>query len=400
MAMQSWLWLVPALLLPGSALAADPLIVISMDGFRADYLDRGDTPVLAALARGGVRGAMQPSFPSLTFPNHYTLVTGRYPDHHGVVDNVMWDAGIGQRFTMSAPTASDPRWWDQARPLWITAEEHNVVTAVAGWPGSEVLLDGHRPHYLAPWRDKRTADEAVATLLNWLDLPARYRPALLLGYFYEVDHQGHVFGPRSPQVNQALRTVDAALGKLVAGLKARNLYNRANIVIVADHGMAATPPGQNTMITDLVPPSLGIVRTSGSGAGIDPLPGHDAALAARLLKPHPHFRCWRKSALPARWHYGGNRRVPQFYCLNQPGWRFRTAQDVAKKAPEMPGNHGFDPALPDMRATFVAHGPAFRTGVVLRTFPNVDVYPLLARLAGLLPQAGDGNIAPLLPGLK
>lgn len=380
------------LLLAAPAFAAPPLIVISIDGFRADYLARGKTPTLAMLAKTGVHArAMRPSFPALTFPNHYTLVTGLRPDHHGIVDNVMWDESIGQKFTMSADTAFDPRWWNGAKPLWISADEQGRVTAMSGWPGSEIHIAGRGPTYLEPWRENRGADDAVTTILNWLVLPPKQRPQLSFLYFYEVDHEGHEHGPDSAELNTALVRVDKALAKLVAHLKARHLYDRTNIVIVSDHGMTATPEGQYTIIDQLVPPTEGIVRTWGSGSGIDALPGHEAQVAAVLLAPHDHFTCWRKSDLPVAFHYGANPRVPQFYCLNQPGWRFATAQDVADNKRQLPGNHGYDPGLPDMQALFVAHGPAFRKDVTLGMIDNVDVYPLLAAIAGLKPEKNDGE---------
>jgi predicted AlkP superfamily pyrophosphatase or phosphodiesterase len=374
------------------------LILLSIDGFRADYLDRGLTPTLAMLARTGVRAAMRPSFPSLTFPNHYTLVTGLVPDHHGVVDNDMWDQTIGQQFTMSARTEADPRWWKGAKPLWVSAAEQGRITAVAGWPGDTVLIDGKRPTYLDPWRDRRTPDETTTVALNWLDLPARYRPSIEFLYFYEVDHQGHDFGPDSRQVNAALRQVDAAVAKLVAGLQAR--HRSANLVIVADHGMASTPQDQYTVIDDLAPADLAIIRTTGPGAGIDPLPGKDAALAARLLAPHSHFTCWRKSEIPAALHYGSNPRVPQFLCLNAVGWRFRTHQQIADNKNNNKGNHGYDPSKPSMAALFLAHGPSFAQGVALPQFDNVDVYPLLAKITGLKPEPNNGNLSVLGAALK
>lgn len=394
-----------AALAPAAAQSPAPkpplLILLSIDGFRADYLDRGLTPTLTALAKTGVRAAgMRPSFPTLTFPNHYTLVTGLRPDHHGVVDNDMWDDAIGQKFTMSAKTGGDARWWEGAKPLWVTAAEAGRLTADAGWPGDTVAIFGKRPTYLDPWRDKRTADETAAVALNWLDLPARYRPSLQFLYFYEVDHSGHDFGPDSPEVNAALKQVDAAVAKLVAGLKARGLYDRTNLVITADHGMIATPTNQFTVIDELVPADIGIVRTAVSLAGIDPLPGKDAELARILLAPHPHFTCWRKTALPPEFHYGSNARVPQFICLNAAGWRFRTRDETEHDKNNNKGNHGYDPADPRMAAIFVAHGPAFAAGATLPVFDNVDVYPLLAKITGLKPEPNDGNLAEIGAALK
>lgn len=385
-------------LAPAAAPAPAPtLILISLDGFRAGYLDRKQAPALMpnllALARTGVRAkGMTPSFPTLTYPNHYTLVTGLRPDRHGVVDNVMTDPAIGpDRFTMNSRTGDDGRWWEGGKPLWVSAQEQGRITAAAGWPGSDRRIHGRRATYLDPWRAGMEPDEVASLALAWLGLPARQRPSLLFLYFADVDHEGHVFGPGAAQTDAALRRVDAAVGRLVAGLKARGLYAHTNIVLVSDHGMTDTPAGQHTVIDDLVPPSLGIVRTAASAAGIDALPGHEAEVARILLAPHAHFTCWRKEDIPAHLHYGRHPRVPQFYCLNVPGWRFALAADVAAGKTQNPGNHGYDPRLPDMQALFLAHGPAFRKGATLAPFDNVHVYPLLARLSGVTPQDNDGD---------
>jgi predicted AlkP superfamily pyrophosphatase or phosphodiesterase len=393
------------LLLTRPAWAAEPapLIVISIDGFRADYIDRGVTPTLARLAKDGAHAtAMRPSFPSVTYPNHYTLVTGLYPDHHGVVDNNMWDAKVSpERFTVRGQNTELPAWWEGATPLWNSAQAQGRISAAAGWPGSSVKIDGGRPDYLDNYRPDRDPQEIAAVSLNWLDLPAKFRPALQFLYFDDVDRAGHEHGPDSPDMNQALRRVDAALASLVAGLKKRGLYGRTNIVIVSDHGMAATANARATVIDELAGPDIASIRSNpAASVGIDALPGKEAELAAILLAPHPHFTCWRKGEIPARFHYGSNPRVPQFFCLNETGWGFTTKAAKAGWTKEHPGDHGFDPADPAMAALFVAHGPAFRSGVTLNPFDNVNVYALLAQVGGVAPQSHDGSLAPFEKSLK
>ncbi len=385
-----------------AASRANLLIVISIDSFRADYIERGVTPNLAMLAKDGVRAkAMRPSFPSLTYPNHYTLATGLYPDHHGIVDNAMWDNAVSRdKFTTKGKYPDLPGWWEQAKPLWDTAQEQGRVTAAAGWPGANVAIHGMRPNYLDPWRAGRDPQEVAEVALGWLDLP--HHPATIqFLYFDDVDRAGHDHGPDSAEVNDALRRVDAALGSLVAGLKKRGLYARTNIVIVSDHGMAATANARSTVLDEIVGPDIASIRsTPAATVGIDPLPGKDSELAAILLAPHPHFTCWRKSEIPARFHYGSNPRVPQFFCLNETGWGFTTKAVKAGWTKEHPGDHGFDPADPAMAAIFVAHGPAFRRGVTLEPFDNVNVYALLAKIGGIMPERNDGDLAAFVPGLK
>ena len=372
-------------------------VLISIDGFRPDYLDRGVTPTLSKLAAEGVRGEMRPSFPSKTFPNHYALVTGLRPDRNGIVDNNMYDPAISpQEFTMSArPVNSDPRWWNQAEPIWVTAEKAGVRTATMFWPGSDVAIRGVLPSRWKLFDVKLPAEARVDQALAWLDGPWAKRPRLLTLYFDDVDTAGHEFGPDTPGLNAAAAKVDAAIGRLVAGLAARAIV--ANIVVVADHGMAALSPERRIFADDLVPIAEVKTVTMGPFMSLYPLPGHEAEVAKALLQPHAHMQCWRKGEIPARYHYGRNPRVPPLFCLAQTGWSI-TTHDAKPKKTEW-GNHGFDPFDPTMAAVFIAHGPAFHRGARLESFDNVDVYPLLARLLGVVPRANDGTLAELAPAL-
>lgn len=372
---------------------AQPLLLVSIDGFRADYLERGLTPTLAALAADGVRAeAMQPSFPSLTFPNHYTLVTGLYPDHHGIVNNTMYDPVLGKFSLSSRAAVGDRRWWDEGEPIWVSAERQGVKTATMFWPGSEAEIHGHRPDHWRPFDGKITPGERVDQVLQWLDLPTGERPRFLTLYFDDVDHAGHTYGPDSPELDAALRKVDAALARLVAGLEACGLFAQMNLVILSDHGMA--PAGQVVRIDEVIDLDQVRVVSLGVLAGFIPAPDHAAAVEATLLAPHPHMTCWNKTTLPTRFHYGRNPRVPPLLCLAKVGWQISSSEQLARRQkPLSLGEHGYDNADPLMRALFVAHGPAFRAGLVVPEFPNVDVYPLMTHLLGIRPAANDGDYA-------
>ena len=374
-----------------------PLILISVDGLRPDYLYRGVTPNINALAASGVRAkAMRPSFPSLTFPNHYTLVTGLRPDHHGIVNNNMEDANIpGKAFALSNRDAViDRRWWDEAEPVWVTAEKAGVRTATMFWPGSEAPIQGVRPTQWMVFDGKMPNPARVTQILGWLDQPQR--PAFLTLYFDTVDHDGHEFGPDAPETTAAMAEVDARIGDLVAGLKARGVV--ANIVLVSDHGMIGVAPERTVRIDQLLPAGSYRFISGGALAGLEPVPGQEAALATAVLKPNDHMQCARKADLPARLHYGRNPRVPAFVCIAQPGWMI--LGQPPREGSRLGGMHGYDPATPEMAATFVAAGPAFKAGTILPVFDNVDVYPLLMRLIGVKPRASDGDIAGVKAGLK
>jgi predicted AlkP superfamily pyrophosphatase or phosphodiesterase len=384
---------------PATAQAPRPLLVlVSIDGFRADYLDRGVTPTLSALAAGGVRGDMRPSFPSKTFPNHYTLVTGLRPDRNGIVDNNMYDPAIGpQEFTMSKREVNkDGRWWDEAEPIWVTAEKAGVRTATMFWPGSDVEIRGVLPSRWKLFDIKMPAEARVDQALAWLDGPAADRPKLLTLYFDDVDTAGHHQGPDSPGLNEAAAKVDAAVARLEAGLKARGVV--ANLIVVADHGMAPISQDRRLFADDMVDMSALRWTTMGAFMALTPVAGHEAEVDKALLQtPHAHMQCWKKADIPARYHYGKNPRVPALFCLAETGWEITTHAYKPRQIDA--GDHGFDNFAPEMRAVFVANGPAFRRGQRLATFDNVDVYPLLARLLGVKAQPNDGDLADVAPAL-
>ena len=385
------LWLIAG---PAAAAEKPLVILVSMDGFRADYLDRGITPNLSRLAAEGARGAVRPSFPSKTFPNHYALVTGLRPDRNGIVDNNMRDPGIpGVIFKMSDKAAvADARWWNDGTPIWVSAERAGLKTAPMFWPGSEADIQGVRPSYRLAFDQAMTPEARVDQALAWLDLPPAERPAFLTLYFDETDTLGHHDGPDSAGLNAAVAHTDAAIGRLVAGLAARGLA--ADLVITADHGMAATAPERAIYLEDMLSPDAGERLGMGAFMTMTPAPGREAEAAKALLRPHEHMTCWARGHFPARFHYGRHRRVPPIFCLAQTGWEITTREAVAKR-PIGGGDHGYDPYAPEMAAVFVAQGPHIRRGVRLRTTDNVDVYPLVARLLGIKGEPGDGRLSGL-----
>jgi predicted AlkP superfamily pyrophosphatase or phosphodiesterase len=383
---------------PPPVTAPPPLtILISIDGFRPDYLDRGVTPTLSALAKDGVRASMRPSFPTKTFPNHYALVTGLRPDRNGIVDNTMLDPQIpGVTFKMADKvTGADARWWNEATPIWVTAERAGVHTATMFWPGSDVAIQGVRPSQWRTFDQSLTPTARTDQLLVWLDaLPAqRVRFATL--YFDDVDTAGHHFGPDSAEVNAAAATVDTAVARLLDGLKTKGIV--ANLVIVADHGMASVSEERRIFYDDLLPKDAARTISLGAFLSLYPNPGHEAEVAKALLRPHEHMQCWRKQDIPKRYHYGANPRVPPYFCLPETGWSI-TTRDYKPSHPDR-GAHGYDPYSSEMAALFIAQGPAFRHGATLPTFDNVDVYPLVARLIGVRPQPNDGKLSEVAAAL-
>ena len=387
--------------LPAAA-ARTPLLLISIDGFRSDYLERKQSPTLSSMAANGVRAeAMQPSFPSLTFPNHYTLVTGLYPDHHGIVNNNMYDPALGKFSLSNRKAVQMPQWWAEGEPIWVSADRQGLKTGTMFWPGSEAEIHGLRPDYWHLYDGRVTPAQRVDQILAWLDLPPAQRPTFLTLYFDDVDHAGHEHGPDTDEVDAAIRKVDSAMSRLLTGLLARGLYRHINIIVVSDHGMAAVPKGHVVIMDDLI--DLRHVRAVAMGilAGFNPRPGYSKSIRRKLLGRHDHMTCWDRKHIPARFHYGSNARVPEISCLADVGWQISNRGYLKRrKRPMSLGEHGYDNANPLMRALFIAHGPAFRQGVTIAEFPNVDVYPLMTHLLRIKPQPNDGSMAPFRDALK
>lgn len=379
---------------PAAAQSPTITILVSIDGFRPDYLSPEATPTLWRLAREGASAEMRPAFPSITFPNHYTLVTGVRPDTHGVVNNRMEDsARPGVTFTLSdRQVASDPIWWEGATPLWVDAERQGVRSATMFWPGSDYELGGVRPSH---WRafDQGLPDFArVDTLLGWVDAPER--PLFFTLYFDIVDTAGHRYGPDAYETRAAAAQTDAALARLVDGLAARGVA--ANLVIVSDHGMAEVSEDRVIDLDALLAGAQARIVWDGPLAGLEPAAGADLST---LLGPHANGECLTKQDAAHRFGYGAHVRVPPVICLAAVGWRYRSSQIPPYRTPSR-GAHGYDPNAPEMAALFIGHGPAFKSGLALPRFNSVSVYPLLAHLIGVTPAANEGALADTASALR
>lgn len=376
------------------------LVLISFDGWRADYGTRTPTPHLDALARRGVRAeSLVPVFPSTTFPNHYSIVTGLYPEHHGIIANEMEDPQIGERFTMSAPTALDPRWWS-GEPLWNTAGRQGRMTASMFWPGSEVSIDGQRPTYWFKYNDDMPNADRVKQVLDWLALPEGRRPSFVTLYFSDVDTAGHRDGPDSPQVAAAVARLDSLLGDVVSGVDRLGLTPQTTIAVVSDHGMAALDPSRVIFADDYLDLSTVDIVEWSPVLALRPRQAQDDAVAGALADRHPALHVYRREQMPERFHYRSNPRIPPILALADEGWTItshaRFDRQRARGIP-MGGAHGFDPESRSMRALFVAAGPRLRRGVVVPPLANVHLYDFFCAVLGVDPAANDGDPAVTRP---
>lgn len=375
------------------------VILISLDGFRYDYLQEYEPANLDSLARTGVRARwMIPSFPTKTFPNHYTIATGLYPQDHGIVENNIYDPAFKGVFTLSdRKEVEDTRWW-LGEPIWVTAENQGQKSGSIFYPGTEGEIAGRRPSFWKPYDKEMSNDVRVKTILSWLDLPRDQRPTFLALYFSDPDDAGHEFGPISKETKRAVLKVDAEIGRLVLGLKAREIFSQINLIIVSDHGMARVNWRNAILLDELFDTHLATrIFWTREIASIFPKAGKEDEIYLSLKrKLPPQARVYRKTEMPARFHYSQSPRIAPLLVLPAEGWILTNRQAFAEMQAKgetkgSRGGHGYDNRLPSMRAIFIGHGPAFKKGRVVRAFENIQVYNIMTRILGLKPAPNDGN---------
>ena len=372
------------------------LVLVSIDGFRWDYLDRYESPNLRRLAAGGVRAeGLIPQFPSKTFPNHYTIVTGLKLSNHGIISNNMRASDIPGEFSLSnRDVLADTRWWG-GEPIWNTAEQQGRIAAAMFWPGSETVIGGRQATYWTPFDDGMPHEDRVARVLEWLKLPDGRRPSFLTLYFSEVDNAGHDEGPESEAVRAAVQTVDRAIGELVAGVKAIGLDDRVHYVVVSDHGMAALSPDRMIVLDRLIDVAQVDVIDWAPVLGVSPKDGNVEKLYAALKDKHPHLDVYRRDEIPAVYGIAGHPRLPPVVGIAHEGWYITSKREVDRwgQADRHPpgGTHGYDARAKSMQGVFIAAGPRLKSGVTVAPFENIHIYELMCAVLGLTPARNDGD---------
>jgi predicted AlkP superfamily pyrophosphatase or phosphodiesterase len=336
------------------------------------------TPNLQRLIARGVHAEnLIPSFPPKTFPNHYTIATGLYPGHHGIVANSIFDAATGRLFTNDKPEeVRDPMWWG-GEPIWVTVERAGQAAATMFWPGSEAPIRGVMPRYWKPYDVNYPGARRVDQALQWLDLPAAERPTLITLYFSEVDQAGHVAGPDSQAVRDAVARVDGYIGRLLGGLDRRRLTDRVNIAVVSDHGMAAVSMDRVLVLDDYISAADAVISDINPTVGLFPRPGREDAVYQALVTAHPRLRVYRRGETPEAWHYRDHPRIPPIIGVVDEGWQIlrRATRDAIREGRASPagGQHGYDPSFMSMRGIFVAgcrsRLPAGHHGASVREHP-------------------------------
>lgn len=358
------------------------LILFSADGFRYDYAEKYNAKNILRLRAGGVHAkSMIPSYPSVTFPNHYTIATGMYPSHHGLVYNRFYDRSKKASYSMSDREAVEDGSWYGGIPLWVLAEQQGMLSASYYFVGTEAAIQKTRPTYWYKYGRETNIDYRIQKVIDWLRLPEDVRPHLITFYMSEVDHAGHTYGPDTKQTEEAVRFVDEAIGKLTE--KVNQLGLSVNFIFLADHGMATVDTTTRIKVESLVDTTKFIIQGGGTSTHLYAKDSQDIKVAyEKLKKKEDGFTVYLREEIPSKWHYDKsedrfNRIGDIFIVPEYPKVLSRGSERT------MPGAHGFDPAIKLMHASFCAWGPQFKKGKTIHSFENVHVYPMMCRLLGL-----------------
>ncbi len=373
------------------------VVLISLDGFRYDYPRIYGAPHLLKMETKGASApnGMFPSYPSLTFPNHISIVTGLYPEHHGIVANSFWDPARDQTYVYTKSESNSDGSWYSGTPLWVLSEQQGMRSACLFWPGSEAEIQGKRPSYYLHFDDKLDDEKRVDQVIAWLKLPAALRPHFITLYYANVDHAGHSYGPDSEEVRAAVHHLDAMVGDLQK--KVGKLHLPVDVVVLADHGMVKLQ-GESVTLSDFA--DLKEFRTDGSLLYAKPDADVQETYEEFLAHPDPRFKVYRRADVPAYLHFDSNPREGDPVIVPNGAFVFRATSE-ADHTKRPTGGHGFDPrTMPEMKAIFFATGPDIRRGVQLKPFENVNVYPFIAEILGLQAPAVDGTLDVLRPALR
>jgi predicted AlkP superfamily pyrophosphatase or phosphodiesterase len=380
------------------------LLLVSFDGFRADYLDRFDLPNFRrVMARGTRARGLHPVFPTITFPNHYSLVTGLYPEHHGVVENSYFDPVRNAPFSFRNPlTATDGSWYG-GEPIWVTAERQGMVAACFFWPGSDADVKGIRPTHWNRYDGTIPNERRIETVLAWLRLPDDRRPHIITLYFSDVDSASHKGALAGSDVAASVKAVDTALGMLLDGLDRLENRDRVLLMLTSDHGMADTASVRIVQLGDLIDTTGLRVGFSGpvTSLHVSSEAGTPAAVRDRLNAKLQHGRAYLRKEMPERYHFRASPRGGDVVVVMDEGWLMATSILNRGLFQREWGEHGWAPDLPSMKAIFLLAGPGIPAGLTIPEVENIDVYPLMTELLGLSPAGGlDGQAGKIRSLLK
>ena len=371
-----------------------------MDGFRWDYFDKTTTPNFDEIIRGGSKAAaLIPVFPTKTFPNHISIVTGKYPENHGIIANRMYDPVFNEYYYIGegSKPVLDGKWYE-AEPIWVTVEKAGLKSMTMFWPASEAEIMGYRPTEYFVYNGSIKHDDRINQVLKWLDYPANKRPTFISLYFSHTDSYGHRYGPDSEKTKEAIKEMDRTIGNLVTGLKERSLFGQVNLLLVSDHGMAPIFSDSIIYLDDYINmETVEMVDWTPIGSMI---PAFNSLNTLDTLKDaHPKMNVYKKGEAPERLHYRNHRRIQPITLVADEHWSITTRKNDVNDDHEKGatgGAHGYEQAYASMRGIFVGHGPGFKPGFKGPGFSNIHLYEMMCRLMGVSPVKNDGTVDSVL----
>ena len=366
------------------------LIILSLDGFRWDYPDKAITPTLDSLAKIGVKAeSMKPSFPTKTFPNHYSIATGLVPDHHGLVLNQFYATDLDKPYSISNRDAVTDGEFYGGEPMWNVAESQGLKTATLFWVGASAEVNKKRPSYWSTYVSGLSLDSRIDSLSNWLSLPEAQRPHLIMWYYLEPDWTGHDYGPNSPELVAEVEKLDAFISDFFTAMRKLPDFDKLNFIILSDHGMAELSPEKVILLDDLIDTNdLDIWDGGNPVMNLKVKPGKIDKVFNELNGSHAHLNAWKHGEIPVELNYGNNLRTHDITIASDSGWSFYWSWKQGTSL----ATHGFSNNCKDMHAIFYAAGPVFKKDYVQPTFNNVDVYPLAGEILNLKMPDSDGDL--------
>ena len=367
------------------------VLLVSMDGFRADYLEKTYTPNFDNMSKNGIRSeGLIPVFISKTFPNHYSIATGMYPENHGLIANSFYASDLDKFYSIRDRESVEDGDFYGGEPIWVTAERQGVKTASYFWVGTEAAIAGVHPSIWKRYDQKVPFDDRIDSVMTWFSLQISQRPRLVMLYFHEPDWTGHQYGPNSKETVKQIQRMDGIIGTIMEKAGKLSIADKLNVLVVSDHGMTDVHPEQTIDLSAYT--NLSGVTTTGAGPTVFLSADSRKRLTSvyNELQQLPNAQVYWKRDIPERWHYRDHERIPEVLIIADEGW---TLMPMGH-GPGMPkGTHGYDNKLISMQSIFVADGPAFKSGYSREVFENIHIYPLLVYILGLEPYAGiDGDL--------
>ncbi|MCF8391208.1 MAG: ectonucleotide pyrophosphatase/phosphodiesterase [Bacteroidales bacterium] len=367
------------------------VIMLSLDGFRWDYPELYHTPNFDFIASHGVKAeSIIPCFPSKTFPNHYSMATGLYPDNHGLVNNTFYDPGRQEIYSIGDRSKVEDGYYYGGEPIWVTAEKQGIKTASFFWVGSEAEINGYRPGIWKVFNSSIPYGDRMDSVISWTQLPKEERPGLITWYIEEPDGVGHNFGPQSSETEDMVEHLDSLVGVFIKRIHELPNFKNIDIIITSDHGMGETHGEKYINILENIPENW-ILRVLGYNPVlfIDPNEGYADSVWA-VLNNTTDISVWDKENVPDYLHYRDNPRISKFIIAADSGFSIGTK---AITSTSVGGAHGYDPGNSDMHAIFYAIGPNFKKNYKQESFKNIDLYPLICELLDIVPEAVDGSLS-------